>query len=303
MKRLLITSLVLVVLALCAGIVSASGKYGPFHGTSPDSGTCGNDWANDGLDRFGTNVKSNGFTMNFGNGTFVTVAGSSPGACENGDNGNKVANGVVGSFSGFFTVNVQNGEFDPNAVCTQDKCNTTAGFVKTLYGQDATYDTNGPFKFVYTRCDGKQTWQNASKDQGGNVGDIYGNPVACPQPPAPPVEYQPQACGANSTVLAAYIGRRMRVYLVQASGLQELQYEARNFVEAGKVDGQSSGKVSLVFYPKADSWKQFDGQKLLIRIEGYVDGWYWFPKGAPGHPDTLFCDWAPAPGKGFSSKQ
>ena len=27
-------------------------QYGPFHSTSPDSGTCGNSWATDTFDRF-----------------------------------------------------------------------------------------------------------------------------------------------------------------------------------------------------------------------------------------------------------
>lgn len=284
-RRLFVISLVLAFTLLAALPVLAG-----FSGTSPDSGTCGNYWATDYLVRWGTNFAPTSFIMNF-KGNFVTVAGFSPGACEAGpNNGNTVQAGLQGSFSGFFTVNVVGGTFNPSAVCSQATCNTTLGTVHTLYGAGATYNTSGPFHFDYNTCDGKQHWQNAST---GNSGDITGGPVACSKP-ASVVETPPQSCNANSVVLAPYVGRRVHVFLVRPSGRQELQYEATNLVEAGLKDGHPSGKVSFVFYPQGGSWREFEGDTLLVTIESYKDGWYWYPKaGANGQ---LFCDWKPAPG-------
>src|SRR5690349_9474199 len=61
--------------------------YGPYASTSPDSGTCG-DWANDTFDRDFTVRTSNGETTvveQFKNGSFVTMSGPSPGACDSSD--------------------------------------------------------------------------------------------------------------------------------------------------------------------------------------------------------------------------
>lgn len=62
--------------------------YGPFHSTSPDSGTCGNFWANDTFDRFfrvTMTPNADGtfdVTEQFKDGSFVTDAGPSPGSCD-----------------------------------------------------------------------------------------------------------------------------------------------------------------------------------------------------------------------------
>lgn len=174
--RILVVALVL---SLGVSVVFA-GSYGPFFGTSPDSGTCGNNWANDSLGRTGTNFTQHSFIMHF-DGSFVTVAGKSPGACESGsDNGNTVQDGVSGSFNGYFTVNVPGGSFNPGAVCTQALCSTTVGFVQTLYGTSA-YNTNGPFSFTYiVSGDNTRVWVN---DNTGNHGDITGSPVVTPAGP------------------------------------------------------------------------------------------------------------------------
>ncbi len=155
-------------------------RYGPFHTTNdPDSGTCGNIWATDSFDRIFT-VNSNTpneFNEAFINGQFVTTAGASPGACyvypPPAGNGNTVGNGVIGNFHGNYeNVQVSNGTFNPNAKCTQATCDTTAGFVATVYGPTATYNVV-TFDFdYYTLQNG--AWQNSSSDEGGNRGDITG---------------------------------------------------------------------------------------------------------------------------------
>src|SRR5437879_2028107 len=76
--------------------------YGPFASTSPDSGTCGNDWANDTFKRSFEIDTSHPKDVieSFDDGRFVTIAGPSPNACLHMSaptgNGNTVVNGTTG---------------------------------------------------------------------------------------------------------------------------------------------------------------------------------------------------------------
>jgi hypothetical protein len=158
---------------------AASVQYGPFASGSPDSGTCGNDWAVDTFDRTftaSTTANANG-TYNvredFTRGFFVTAAGPSPQACDpNRPTRGTVGPGITGQMAGFFTIVVSNGAYNSAAVCTAVNCGTTAGFVKTVYGPGATYDVPTFFFGYVTRCNG--WWINASANFGGNRGDISG---------------------------------------------------------------------------------------------------------------------------------
>ena len=163
---------------------SGSGRhYGPFASTSPDSSTCGPDWANDTFQRsFTINLSTpNTVLERFDHGSFVTVAGPSPNACMlmsgPAGNGNTVGAGVKGDFSGSFDIAVSGGTFNSSAHCTPTTCNTTAGFIATIYGSSATYNTGATF-FVfdyYTQQNG--AWHNASANRNGNNGDITGAAV------------------------------------------------------------------------------------------------------------------------------
>src|SRR5713101_6137003 len=80
--------------------------YGPFASGSPDSGTCGNNWADDTFDRHFTvfQNRDDGSLLvveQFKDGSFVTTTGSSPGACQNGPPTATVAGGIQGSFHGY----------------------------------------------------------------------------------------------------------------------------------------------------------------------------------------------------------
>jgi hypothetical protein len=77
-------------------------KVGPIAvDAQADIGTCNNVWALDSFDK-GYTITSNmdgsyNVQVNYKNGTFVTLVGSSPGACESGfSNGNTVLAGVTG---------------------------------------------------------------------------------------------------------------------------------------------------------------------------------------------------------------
>ena len=159
--------------------------YGPYASGSPDSGTCGNDWANDTFDRhFTVHRNADGtFTVveQFKDGSFSTVAGLSPGSCET-NLGGTVAGGVNGSMHGYFIVPLPAGTIQtstdpscvagsPNAPCT------TAGFIDShftpCYG--AFVCSASTFFDHYVAVDQGlvyHEWKNASADRGGNKGDI-----------------------------------------------------------------------------------------------------------------------------------
>jgi len=173
----------------------ATQHYGPFASGSPDSGTCGNDWANDTFDRHFT-VKTNNdgtFTVieQFKNGNFVTPAPTtdpqrgpeSPGACENSATpAGKVADGIGGSLHGYFIIPLPVGEMQTSTdshcnatAMTNDNCDTTT-FINThftpCYQVSCTVTT---FFFHYSAGDQSllmHEWKNASADRGGNSGDI-----------------------------------------------------------------------------------------------------------------------------------
>lgn len=156
-------------------------NYGPFASGSSDSATCGGDWANDTYKRVfdaSTARNANGTysaTEFFIEGRFVTMDHSSPGACNiRGTNtGGTIRAGVEGSFHGIFGI-VVTGTFNPNAICSQTTCDTTAKWVATVYGATATYDIP-VFEFTYhARGEDllQRMWHNASPDRGGNFGDI-----------------------------------------------------------------------------------------------------------------------------------
>src|SRR4029077_16320215 len=143
MKRWLSLAISIVALAVAPANVMAgqdSIHFGPINSGSTDSGTCGPDWANDTYKRVfdaASSPNADGtynVTESFIAGRFVTMTGSSPGACESGPNdGGTIAAGVTGTFNGNFMIVVSGGTFNPNATC-ETGCDTTTGFVMTVYG-------------------------------------------------------------------------------------------------------------------------------------------------------------------------
>jgi hypothetical protein len=178
MRRILLAlaGALALVLTLSATALADDDSFKVRHSGSTDSGTCGNDWANDTFTRVFNVENADGTTYlreDFKNGRFVTVAGSSPGACQPTPNGHLVANDVEGTFHGFIAGAVTGGTFNPEATCLQP-CNGD-NFVASFFGAGATWNAN-TFKFEY-EAHGHDLigrhWQNASPDQGGNQGDIY----------------------------------------------------------------------------------------------------------------------------------
>ncbi len=191
MKRLLMLSVVAAALALLPMAAAADGgdgdhHFGPFAGASPDSGTCGGDWAADTFTRnFAVHQNVDGtfrLVEFFSDGTFVTTGPRSPGACEtSSDHGSTVSPGITGHFDGFLDGAITGTTaFNPNGCDTAGACNTTRGFVAAVFGPGAEYGcVSGPgscsFLFEYASGDQRlifRHWINASPDLGGNRGDI-----------------------------------------------------------------------------------------------------------------------------------
>jgi len=164
--------------------------YGPYPSSSPDSGTCGPDWATDTFDRHFT-VKTNHdgtflVIEQFKNGSFVTNAGlnPSPGSCDTTDGSppGMVNMGIAGSMHGYFLVPILLGaqtSTSPfcNAMAMTNVACTTTTFIDThftpCYGTGTCPVTT--FFFHYSAGDQglvEHEWKNASADRGGNHGDI-----------------------------------------------------------------------------------------------------------------------------------
>jgi hypothetical protein len=168
---------------------------GPFAGSSTDSGTCGNDWANDVFTRFFSIFSMNGAIVvveQFKNGTFTTPASDSPslnpspGACDNGQtyDGGVVNNGVTGSFHGYFIIPIPSGITETNnsphcdaTTGADSDCNTTT-FIDTHFSGCAypAVCSVTTFFFHYSGGLGQgliaNSWIDSSPDRAGEIGDI-----------------------------------------------------------------------------------------------------------------------------------
>jgi hypothetical protein len=191
MKRWFVVALVAAAMALLPTTAAANeahgdgqgNHFGPYSSTSPDSGTCGNDWANDTFKReFFVQQTALGtwrVTEAFIDGHFVTLVGPSPGACNTSapplGNGHLIAAGKVGTFGGFLSGTVAGGTYNPKGckVAGAD-CSTTAGFITAVFGTGAAYNVTSFFFLYIARDQGliNRLWVNASDDLGGNRGDI-----------------------------------------------------------------------------------------------------------------------------------
>jgi len=175
--------------------------YGPYASGSPDSGTCGNNWADDTFNRHFTVFQNNDGSFlvveQFKDGSFRTPSttqpspappnppNSSPGGCQNSATTKGIVNnGVTGSMHGYFVIPLPSGtaqtSFDTHCngtTMTNTDCDTTT-FINTHF-TPACYSSPGctvtTFFFHYTAAGQGliiNEWKNASSDRGGNSGDI-----------------------------------------------------------------------------------------------------------------------------------
>ncbi len=177
MRRIAIAAVaaMTVALAMTASAWGASAQhFGPYASNSPDEGTCGNTWAQDTFNRdYTVKIKpQNGaysVVEQFKQGTFETLAGQSPAACES-DPGGTLSGTVKGKMQGSFSIVVKGGTFNSSATCSA-LC-YTAEFVADFFGGSATYEVTSYDLHYNAKKHGD--WKNASADKGGNSGDITG---------------------------------------------------------------------------------------------------------------------------------
>ena len=144
---------------------------------SPDTGTCGdNVWANDTAHRtyfVHKNADGSYRLIVADRGTFTTVAGQSPEACNtaNARHGSTVAAGIKGRYGGFLMENITGGTFNKDATCPG--C-SRAAFVAAFFGAGAheNLDKNVKYLYVYSARDAAlkyRTWvdKGVAKATGG----------------------------------------------------------------------------------------------------------------------------------------
>lgn len=159
--------------------------------TTDDNGSCSTKWAEDVMRRT-YSVKDNGngtFTLRrTDRGTFTTIAGKSPGACDTtGKHGQTVRAGIKGKFGGYLVGTVTATSFNKNATCVA-AC-FTEEFLATFF-TGATFScftdsADCKFNFNYTaKAAGQNTpklkyrhWQDKGKGAGSMlkeefIGDI-----------------------------------------------------------------------------------------------------------------------------------
>ena len=102
-----------------------------------DSGFAGNAWATDtSLRTWSVKPSGNGTfrVTRKDKGTFVTLAGQSPGACDTtGKHGHTVTAGVHGKFRGYLSGTVSGGTFKSNATCNAACLGDTSAFIAAFF--------------------------------------------------------------------------------------------------------------------------------------------------------------------------
>ncbi len=194
MKRFI--SLGVAALATLAFVAAATGAssttpptpatYGPYPVATTDGGCGGNQWANDTISRTfvvtkvpGSNPTTTWRLVRQDPGTFITMAGLSPGNCASNATAHDstVLAGVTGNIFGKLDGVVTGGTYDPAATCTGD-CGSTTTFVSTYFGPSAQYSClGGPgdctFVYKYQATSGQHLTYKAWVDQGSNAGETF----------------------------------------------------------------------------------------------------------------------------------
>ena len=201
MRRfLIIVALVFGAMALAAaGAYSSPAKKGPhphhakltFDVSTQDNGSCGGPWANDTIKRtylVKLNVDGSYTLTRRDRGSFVTMAGVSPGACDpRGAHGHTVRDGVSGKLVGFLRGKVTGGTFDPSASCTGSDCGSTSVFLATFFGSGASFscfqDSRAcKFNYNYTAAHHQQLlfrhWQDKGKGAGSMLKEKFHRDIA-----------------------------------------------------------------------------------------------------------------------------
>ena len=200
-KTMLMLVLAFAALALAATSLANPGDKGKdgkkhskttFTVTTTDNGSCGTPWATDVVKRtFHVSKKhrDGSYTLTRRDrGTFTTLAGRSPGACDTtGRHGQTVRAGVKGKLVGFITGKVTGGTYNKNATCTGTDCGFTDVFVATFFGPSAKFSCfenskDCKFNFNYTASKKQELlfrhWQDKGKGAGTELKEEFKGDIA-----------------------------------------------------------------------------------------------------------------------------
>ena len=203
----IIASLVLALaaLALAATALADPGDKGKqdkkhskttFTVTTTDNGSCGvppagAPWATDVVKRtfiVKQNRDGSATLTRRDRGTFTTLAGASPGACDTtGKHGMTIRAGVTGKLVGSITGKVTGGTFNRNATCTGADCGFTDVFLTTFFGPNAKFSCfenskDCKFNFNYTAAKKQELlfrhWQDKGKGAGTMLHEEFNGDIA-----------------------------------------------------------------------------------------------------------------------------
>jgi hypothetical protein len=161
--------------------------FGPYPSTSPDSGTCGPDWATDKFNRFFAIRPVAPGTFNvyeqYRDGSFATPGSpeASPGNCGSGDGG--MITGVAsGSMHGYLAMTISAvTSYHPSTASCPLPCTFTANFLDSVFTPWTRTDQAFFFHYVAPNQNlALQDWKNASCNRGGNSGDVASTITAAP---------------------------------------------------------------------------------------------------------------------------
>jgi hypothetical protein len=144
----------------------APNTFGPYNGTSQDSGDCGNNWANDTWQATYNVVAQpdSSFIVNVTVlGTFVTVEGASPGNCHV-----SLAGGVNGTLYGDYSIKVPVGA-DYNPVPTSAGGGVGLGASTDAFMQQHFGQPKGSFAWQFHYDTGSSHWDNTDHGNTGNI--------------------------------------------------------------------------------------------------------------------------------------
>jgi hypothetical protein len=205
MRRTLVLMLTIVAsLALAAAGLADPGDKGKVKKHSKltistvttDHGSCGNVWATDTLQRTLIVQKRNdgSYTVTRRDrGTFVTLAGQSPGACDTtGKHGHLIVPGVKGKLEGYLRGTVTGGTFNPEAPCNTACASMTSTLIAAYFGATAKFScqpatggsTDCKFNFNYTAKSSDNPkllyrhWQDKGKGAGTMLKEEFSGDIA-----------------------------------------------------------------------------------------------------------------------------
>ncbi|MHB8491904.1 MAG: hypothetical protein ACYDA6_06805, partial [Solirubrobacteraceae bacterium] len=129
-----------------------------------DIGTCNQVWAEDNLNKtfalFATTTSGTYSLEVKENGTFVSKAGPSPGACASGtNNGSTIPAGVTGKLTSQWdnTVTATSSP-NPDPNCSNNACATSTGFLNAVFGPGNWTKGEWSWNAHYTAPGGHGTW-------------------------------------------------------------------------------------------------------------------------------------------------